>query len=152
MMVSFLLAIYFQFGPENGLACWEKLCLSVLITTAVWVSSMFLISCRKSRNARSFLPSDPSKKTGLEARLRARGETWQADRIDGPRGIDSDRNSPHAARHSLCLFAAVRHRHGNLQGMDCLWMLCNYLCGFCRIACKYLSFKQTCLVWGAVTP
>lgn len=77
MTVSFLLAAYFQFGPENELAGWEKLCLSVLITTAAWVSSMFLAPAEKpetlDRFCRLIRPGGPGWKPVYE-RARERGK------------------------------------------------------------------------------
>lgn len=42
MFVSFVLACYFQFGPHAGLPDWQKLCLSVLITSASWIATIFV--------------------------------------------------------------------------------------------------------------
>ena len=42
MFVSFVLACYFQFGPHADLPDWQKLCLSVLITSATWIATIFV--------------------------------------------------------------------------------------------------------------
>lgn len=41
MAVSFVLACYFQFGPHADLPSWQKLCLSVGITTLAWIAATY---------------------------------------------------------------------------------------------------------------
>ncbi len=54
MVVSFILACYFQFGPHSGLPDWQKLCLGVLITSAAWIVTTYATRPEQEETLESF--------------------------------------------------------------------------------------------------
>lgn len=97
MVVSFLVAIYFQFiyqpapGTE-GMADWEKLLLGVLITTGCWIAAALLTAPSNDATLRRFCeqihPGGPGWKTVFD-RARAAGTPIESPHPAGnlPLGI-----------------------------------------------------------------
>ena len=54
MVVSFAIALFFEFGYDGGLESWQKFCLGVAITTVCWVVATLVTKPTNSDKLRSF--------------------------------------------------------------------------------------------------
>jgi Na+/proline symporter len=83
MIVSFVVAIYFQFIVGDGLEAWEKLVLSVSITTAVWLIVAFVTK-----------PTDEEVLVSFYRRVLPGGPGWRrVIRIARERNLEIDSTS-----------------------------------------------------------
>ncbi len=54
MVVSFLVAVYFQFGSHSDLPDWQKLCFGVLITSVAWIVTTYVTRPEQDETLESF--------------------------------------------------------------------------------------------------
>jgi Na+/proline symporter len=89
MVVSFVVALFFQIGPVE-LPAWQQLVLGVAVTTVCWIVATLLTSPADPETLRTFCmkinPGGPGWKT-VYAEMAEAGETPQADLVNIPRGI-----------------------------------------------------------------
>ena len=54
MVLSFLVSLFFEFGPFDSLLAWQKLVLSVAVTTVGWVTVTFITTPTEAGVLRQF--------------------------------------------------------------------------------------------------
>lgn len=80
MVVSFIVALYFQFAGGAGLLAWEKLVFGVAITTAAWVAVAYLTR-----------PTDEGVLLAFYQKVRPGGPGWRpVEALARERGIPLD--------------------------------------------------------------